>query len=73
MKTIDKNIEAPAAKAKGRPSRYKEILEKMTPGDSMLIPTTSRFYVANMARAMGYEVVSKVTRNTDNTRIWRVG
>lgn len=73
---IEKNV--PFPKRQSHNGKWKTIIQKMSKGDSFLIPLkykkkleTTTVIIRQSAKALGYKIVSRKVENK-RVRIWRI-
>ena len=70
MFTIDTNIPAPPKRTSC--AAVTEIIEKLAPGESTLVPVSYRTAATNYAKRHGIKIVSKLEGDDKaHVRIWR--
>lgn len=69
---IDKNMPIPAPKRFVKPSKWGELLERMSPGDSVLLATMGQVSALRM-RAKVLELKLAVRKEGEGMRVWLIG
>jgi len=71
MFTIDTHVPAPTVRASR--AAITEVIAKMAPGESVLVPNSYRTSATNYAKRNGIKLVTKLENPAKtHTRIWRV-
>ena len=68
---IEKGIEPPPQNCKGRPPKWKNLANKMSEGDSVLLPRTQAESLRGVLWKQGYHCVTRKCEN--GVRVWKLG